>query len=238
MNGSLGSWTSATAAIRNPVIRQPQWWLVNARRQRVGRLATQISFLLQGKYKPIYNPAVDCGDYVVVVNASEIEFTGRKWDRKYYRWHSGYPGGLKEVKAKDMWDRHPERILEHAVFGMLPKNNLNRHRKSRLRIFMGPDHTHTAQSPKEYRIFNTKQPDSGVAWGVIPEYKVEFRKVDEGTENERWILDTYRPKITLEDAIRLKEAKKKGLFGKGNKSTPPEGYIRYGEFGNIRKNRY
>lgn len=100
--------------------------LVDARGQVVGRLASQIATILMGKDKPTYTPNKDDGDVVVVVNAADVEFTGRKWDQKLYRWHTGYPGGLKERTAKDQFSRRPEAIIEAAVNGMLPKNNLRR----------------------------------------------------------------------------------------------------------------
>lgn len=100
--------------------------VIDARGQVVGRLASQIAKILTGKDKPTYRPNQDCGDAVVVVNASQVEFTGRKWDNKLYRWHTGYPGGLKERSAKDQEAREPGSVLQKAVMGMLPKTNLRR----------------------------------------------------------------------------------------------------------------
>ena len=114
--------------------------LIDAEGQVVGRIASQISQILMGKDKPTYRPERDDGDVVVVVNAKELEFTGRKWDDKVYRWHTGYPGGLKERTAKEQHKRDPTEVLRKAVMGMLPKNNLRRAMARKLRIFPGPEH--------------------------------------------------------------------------------------------------
>lgn len=114
--------------------------LVDAKGQVVGRLASQIAQVLMGKDKPTYCPWKDEGDGIIVINAKEVEFTGRKWDRKVYRWHTGYPGGLKERTAKDQHARKPDAVLRAAVLGMLPKNNLRRSMARKLRIYPGPGH--------------------------------------------------------------------------------------------------
>lgn len=114
--------------------------LCDADGQVVGRFASQIAQILMGKDKPTYCPEKDDGDVVVVVNAEKIEFTGRKWDKKLYQWHTGYPGGLKERTAKDQLAREPADVLRKAVMGMLPKNNLRRSMARKLRIFAGNDH--------------------------------------------------------------------------------------------------
>ncbi|KAL4457973.1 hypothetical protein ABPG75_012838 [Micractinium tetrahymenae] len=114
--------------------------LVDAKGQVVGRLASQIATILQGKDKPTFCPNRDDGDVVVVVNAADVELTGRKWDQKLYRWHTGYPGGLKERTAKQMFAKKPDSILREAVLGMLPKNNLRRSMARKLRIFPGERH--------------------------------------------------------------------------------------------------
>eukprot|EP00887_Chlorella_sp_A99_P001456 scaffold8.g1456.t1 len=119
--------------------------LVDAQGQVVGRLAAQIARVLQGKDKPSYVPNRDDGDVVVVINAAGVELTGRKWDQKLYRWHTGYPGGLKERTAKDQFARRPEAVLEAAVNGMLPKNNLRRSMMRKLRIFPGEQHPFAAE---------------------------------------------------------------------------------------------
>jgi large subunit ribosomal protein L13 len=127
---------------------QRAWHLVDASSQIVGRLAVQIAQILKGKHKPTYRPHGDCGDYVVVINADKVKFTGKKWEGKVYRWHTGYPGGLKQRKASEMLQRRPEQILRKAVLGMLRRTNL-RHKyiEPRLKIYTGPTHPHPAQLP-------------------------------------------------------------------------------------------
>jgi len=117
-----------------------RWRIVDAKGVVLGRLASHLSKILQGKDKPTYNPSEDAGDVVVVVNAKEIELTGRKFENKLYRWHTGYPGGLKERTAKEQWEMDPTVILRKAVSGMLPKNNLRKLRTRKLQIFPGPEH--------------------------------------------------------------------------------------------------
>ncbi len=126
---------------------QQRWWLVDATDQVVGRLATDIAMVLMGKHRPTYTPHVDTGDFVVVVNAEKVVFTGRKWDQKVYTRYTGYPG-LKTEKAAEIRDRVPERILREAVRRMLPKNRLGRKMISKLKIYAGPDHPHQAQQPE------------------------------------------------------------------------------------------
>ena len=128
---------------------QRQWFVVDADGQTVGRLATQIARVLMGKHKPEYSTNVNTGDFVVVVNADKVNFTGRKWIQKEYRHHSGDPGGLKSVSAGTMLKKHPERILETAVRGMLPKNRLRDVRMSYLKVYAQPDHPHVAQQPQQ-----------------------------------------------------------------------------------------
>ncbi|KAK1732941.1 ribosomal protein L13 [Skeletonema marinoi] len=127
---------------------QRTWHLVDASSQTVGRLATTIAPILKGKHKPTFRPNGDCGDYVVVINADKVHFSGKKWDDKIYRWHTGYPGGLKERPAKDMLARKPESVLKKAILGMLYRNNLRQtYMEPRLKIYAGPDHPHKAQLP-------------------------------------------------------------------------------------------
>jgi large subunit ribosomal protein L13 len=132
----------------------PRYWhLIDAKGYVVGRLATQVTPLLLGKYKPYYHPAFDqCGDFVVVLNAEKLVFTGNKWDNHIYRWHTGWPGGLKEVPAKMMLQKNPQYILEHAVRGMLPNNKLRSRRLSRLKVVIGPENPYEGKVkflPKE-----------------------------------------------------------------------------------------
>ena len=127
---------------------QRDWYVVDATGQTLGRLASEVARILRGKHKPIYSPAVDVGDYVIVVNVEKIHVTGRKLDQKVYYRHSGYPGGLKEVSLRRMLEEHPTRVVEHAVRGMLPKNRLGRKMAKKLKIYAGADHPHEAQQPE------------------------------------------------------------------------------------------
>ncbi len=128
------------------------WFVVDAENKTLGRLATEIAARLRGKHKPEYTPHVDTGDYIVVVNADKVRVTGNKYNDKMYYRHSGYPGGIKEMNFKDMQDRHPERIIEKAVKGMLPKNPLGRAMFKKLKVYAGAEHPHTAQQPQSLEI--------------------------------------------------------------------------------------
>lgn len=129
---------------------QRDWYIVDASGQTLGRLSTQIATLLRGKHKPTYTPSMDGGDFVVVVNVEKIRVSGRKADQIVYRRHTGYPGGLKETSYRMMLAKKPEYILRHAVKGMLPKNRMGRRLITKLRIYAGDSHPHTAQQPKLY----------------------------------------------------------------------------------------
>ena len=124
------------------------WHVVDAAGKTVGRIATQIARVLTGKHKPMYAPNTDVGDFVVVVNADKVHLTGKKWTQKTYYTHSLYPGGLKETVAGKMLVKKPERILELAVRGMLPKNRLRDDRMTRFKVYAKPEHPHAAQQPK------------------------------------------------------------------------------------------
>jgi len=126
---------------------QREWRVVDATGQTLGRLATQVARILRGKHKPIYSPSVDTGDYVIVVNAERIHVTGRKLDQKIYYRHSGYPGGLKKITLRNLLQKHPSRVIEHAVRGMLPKNRLGRRMFKKLKVYAGPDQPPAAQQP-------------------------------------------------------------------------------------------
>lgn len=127
---------------------QREWYVVDAAGKTLGRLATEIAKILRGKHKPYYTPHMDCGDYVVVINADKIQVTGRKLDQKMYYWHSGYPGGLKSITLRRQLQTHPERVLQAAVRGMLPKNRLGRRMFKKLKVYASPEHPHQAQQPK------------------------------------------------------------------------------------------
>lgn len=127
---------------------QREWVLVDANGQNLGRLATQIATILIGKNKPNFTPGVDTGDFVVVVNCEHIRVTGKKMEQKFYYRYSGYPGGLKKISLKDQLQKHPERVIQSAVWGMLPHNKLGRQLLKKLKVYAGPDHPHDAQQPK------------------------------------------------------------------------------------------
>ncbi len=124
------------------------WWLVDASGLPLGRLASEVAKLLRGKHKPTFAPHMDMGDYVVVVNAVQVAVTGAKaTDKKYFR-HSGYPGGLTEQSFAELLEKHPERVIEKAVRGMLPKNRLGRRMIKKLKVFAGAEHAHAGQAPQ------------------------------------------------------------------------------------------
>lgn len=129
-----------------------RWILIDAAEAPVGRVATQIAKYLIGKYKTNYTPHIDGGDYVVVINAKDAVFTGDKETGKVYYRHSGFPGGIKDATVKEVREKYPERLIEAAVKGMLPKNKLSPERMKRLRIFAGSDHAHTAQTPEKVEV--------------------------------------------------------------------------------------
>ena len=129
-----------------------RWLLVDAEGQTLGRLSTFVATRLMGKHRPQWSPAVDTGDFVVVVNAEKVKLTGRKLDRKVYRWHTGYPGGLRQVTAGKLLREKPTRVLELAIHGMLPKNRLGRKLRNKLKVYTGPEHPHQAQRPEPIKI--------------------------------------------------------------------------------------
>lgn len=124
------------------------WWVVDAEGLTLGRLATEVASRLRGKHKPAFTPFLDTGDHIIVVNAEKVVLTGRKLSEKYYRRHSGYPGGLKEIPAREMMEKHPERLIESAVKGMLPKGPLGRRMARKLKVYSGPSHPHVSQQPQ------------------------------------------------------------------------------------------
>ena len=124
------------------------WYVVDATNQVLGRLATRIAWVLGGKHRAGFVPYLDTGDFVIVTNADKVRLTGRKLDEKLYRRHTGYPGGLREVRAREVQARHPERMIEDAVKGMLPKSRLGRKQIRKLKVYRGATHPHDAQKPK------------------------------------------------------------------------------------------
>ena len=124
------------------------WYVVDAEGKTLGRLSTEIAKILRGKHKPIYTPHVDTGDYVIVINADKVRVTGKRLDQKIYYRHSGYMGGLKAIPLRRMLETHPERVIELAVKGMLPKNRLGRQMYRKLKVYASPEHPHQAQKPQ------------------------------------------------------------------------------------------
>jgi large subunit ribosomal protein L13 len=136
---------------------QRQWHVIDANDVVLGRLATHVATLLRGKHKPIFAPHVDTGDFVIVVNASKVALTGNKRETKVAYRHSGYPGGLKRVGYNELLDKRPEKAIELAVKGMLPKNKLGRQLMSKLKVYAGPEHPHAAQQPTPFEITQVAQ---------------------------------------------------------------------------------
>ena len=135
---------------RSEVTRE--WFVIDAATAPLGRVATEIARYLIGKYKPTYTPHIDAGDYVIVINAEKVPVTGNKEEGKVYYRHSGFPGGIKDATLKEVREKAPERIIEAAVKGMIPRNKLAADRLSRLRIFVGAEHAHAAQNPKKVEV--------------------------------------------------------------------------------------
>lgn len=126
------------------------WYVVDAQGKTLGRLATQVAQVLMGKHKPTFTPHVETGDFVVVLNAEKVQLTGNKWTDKIYRRHTQYPGGLIETPARDLVAKHPERLIEHAVRGMLPKTRIGDRLIRKMKVYAGDKHPHTAQKPAEF----------------------------------------------------------------------------------------
>lgn len=129
-----------------------EWYIVDAEGKTLGRLATTIAAVLRGKTKPTFAPHMDMGDFVIVVNADKVKVTGKKETEKFYYRHSNYPGGLRKVSLRDVRQRHPERILQAAVRGMLPRNTLGEMQFKKLKVYAGPNHPHQSQKPKELAV--------------------------------------------------------------------------------------
>ena len=136
----------------SPATIDRKWYVVDAEGKTLGRLASEVAKVLRGKNKPIFTPHIDTGDYVIVVNAEKIKVTGKKLDQKVYYRHSGYVGGIKETTLKEMLNKHPERVIEFAVKGMLPKGPLGREMITKLHVYAGADHKHQAQKPEVLEI--------------------------------------------------------------------------------------
>ena len=134
--------------VTKPAEVERAWFVVDAEGQTLGRLASTVATVLRGKHKPIYSPSVDCGDYVIVLNADKVAVTGKRLEQKRYYRHSLYIGGLKEISLRDQLQQHPERVIESAVRGMLPKNALGRKMFKKLKVYAGGEHPHQAQLPQ------------------------------------------------------------------------------------------
>lgn len=135
---------------QNEIVRK--WHVLDAENVVLGRLATKAAMLLMGKTKPSYTPFLDTGDHVIVINAAKVKLTGKKEEQKFYRHHSGYPGGLKEVQAKKMKSTRPQKMIELAIQGMLPKNKLGKQMYRKLNVYAGPKHPHQAQQPVDLAV--------------------------------------------------------------------------------------
>jgi large subunit ribosomal protein L13 len=144
------------------------WYIIDAEGMVVGRLAAQIAPILMGKHRPTYTPHIDTGDYVIVTNVDKVVFTGNKWRQKSYQRYSGYPGGQKEEAAWKLFERRPERILELAIQRMMPKNKIGRHMMLKLKLFVGPNHTHQAQCPIPLEALSGRPTPSGAIFVTPP----------------------------------------------------------------------
>ena len=132
---------------------QRKWYVVDATDMVLGRLASNVANVLRGKNKPTYTPNVDTGDFVIIVNCDKVRLTGKKLEKKFYTYHTGYVGGLKQIQYKKLMEEKPDKAVMLAVKGMLPKNSMGRKQLKRLRVFVGAEHTHEAQKPEELKLF-------------------------------------------------------------------------------------
>lgn len=144
--------TQKSFAITKAQMGDKKWFVVDATDMVVGRLASEVAKVLRGKYKPTFCTNNDAGDFVIVVNAEKVKFTGNKWNDKEYNWHTNHIGGIKRRSAKEQLAKHPELIVEEAVKGMLPKNTLGRKQFTKLHVYVGPTHSHEAQKPEPLTI--------------------------------------------------------------------------------------
>ena len=131
---------------------ESKWYIIDAANKPLGRVATEAAKLLRGKHKPTYTPNIDVGDHVIIINCEKVVLTGRKLDQKIYRSHSGYIGGMKEITAKDLLAKNPERMMTHAVVGMLPHTRLGRQMAKKLRVYAGSEHENIAQKPEVWEV--------------------------------------------------------------------------------------
>ncbi len=136
--------------IAKPHEIERKWYVIDAEGKTLGRMATEAASILRGKKKPIYTPHVDCGDYVIIINADKVEVTGKKRKEKIYTRHTGYPGGRRDVTFEELMKKHPTEVVKHAVKGMMPKGKLGRQMYKKLKVYAGPEHGHEAQKPELY----------------------------------------------------------------------------------------
>lgn len=134
--------------VAKPLELERKWYVVDAEGKTLGRMASEVASILRGKNKPIFTPHVDCGDYVIIINASKVVLTGKKLEQKKFRWHTGYIGHLRERSYKELMAKKPEFVVEQAVKGMLPKNTLGREMYKKLKVYSGAEHGHEAQKPE------------------------------------------------------------------------------------------
>ena len=148
----MSSYMAKTNAGGLPVNFEQQWWVIDATDQVVGRLAATVATILRGKHKPQFTTHIDTGDFVIIINADKVKFTGRKLEQKTYQSYSHYPGGQKIIPASEVMKKHPERILISAIKRMVPRSRLGRAQMEKLKIYKGPQHPHQAQQPKEFKM--------------------------------------------------------------------------------------
>ncbi|EGC40524.1 hypothetical protein DICPUDRAFT_73849 [Dictyostelium purpureum] len=205
---------------KNPLTSSHLWHVIDAEGHHVGKIATKIANLLRGKHKPIFDKSAvqECGDYVVVLNAKKVEFSGKKWDQKMYRKHSGYPGGLKETPAKEMNKKDPAHIIRHAVMGMIPKNDSKYYLAQRLKIYPDFHNPHQSQisnipvSPLTQNIGKYKEAEINIPEEQFQEYYAGYKvKMDEVEGNFRVIETmTRNHKESLKRERRLLRKKRVG----------------------------
>lgn len=200
--------TRKTTATAKASDLRPRWHVIDADGQVLGRLAVQIAHLLKGKHKPNYSPHMLTGDFVIVVNSAKVRVTGRKAEQKIYYSHSQYPGGLKAVPYHRMMARYPNRVIEHAVKGMLPHNRLGRQMFRRLKVYPGPDHPHESQVADSIKAFE-KDREEGVTWIGLPKplfnkRERKVRKVEEPAAEETVaeieVFEESEPEASTADA--------------------------------------
>lgn len=134
--------------VAKPLELERKWYVVDAEGKTLGRMASEVASVLRGKHKPIFTPHVDCGDYVIIINADKVVLTGKKLEQKKFRWHTGYIGHLRERSYKELMAKKPEFVVEQAIKGMLPKNTLGREMYKKLKVYSGSEHGHEAQKPE------------------------------------------------------------------------------------------